>query len=144
MSININIYFCHSLLHACLYLPKILSQIYQLAIQGVSRMFGFNQRRSEPKISSCSIHQDNEVFLQQTNQSGTGQCDLPNTLQEDAENTLIYGTDLRETINQLKHEINITKQNFKNIFDDKIKQDQRIREVENILLDLADDSITLV
>ena len=134
MLIHVKTYFSHSLLHACLYLPKLLRRFYNLTIQGLSKMFGFNQRRREPQIPSRLIHQHVKAFWQQTDQSRTRKPDNPNLLQKDAENTLTCGTNLREIINHLIQENIITKQNFEKCFHDKIKQDQTIEEMENLLL----------
>ena len=123
-----------SQLVACLPIStKILRRFYHLTTQGLSRMFGFNQGRREPQIPSRLIHQQVEAFWQQTDQSRTSKPDHPNLLQEDEENTLIYGTNSREIINHLIQENIIIKQNLEKCFHDKIKQDQTIGEIENLL-----------
>ena len=99
----------------CLYLPKLLRRTYHLMINGLLRIFGYNQRKNNSKRKRRLIS-INESFVEQLDQSRSGKIDNFELLQMHVEE----------------------------LFRNKIKQDKKIEEMENLILSINEICHSLV
>ena len=115
-----------------------------MTTQGLSKIIGFNHKRRKCKTSSHQNPHQTEASWHQADLFKIKKTDPPHKLQKGAEHTFICDKALRDIITQLLNDNNIMKQNFEKALHDKIKQDQTIREMENLVLAINEVCHSLV